>query len=525
LKRVAPVPLEPAGKNACAQGVACQPADSRTRAPIFRALCFTVLTMLSMPDVRQSHSRKKGSRVERSRRSGPGSLRLSWGILVVVVVAAATLWILPGHKPNAVFGRLSYFQFWLAFILTAVAVLMLIVMCAPIASRRVTGMKMAAVWFGLILTSLAVEAVAFLWPMRRPMDNPWYLTNTGGVSASDDLPFARPPHLKWSGKSRGDLAQMNGDEDPYARTVSFETDMEGFRNSQDIRQADLIVIGDSYTEAGNIPETENFTSVTGRKLGVTVRNLGRSGYTTPDELIVLKNYGLACRPKIVVWQIAESNDLSDAFVHDEWIASGRRNFLDQAELGRTSRYRVWQQRSPSYRLFSLLRGRNGPEWPFAGVFKGRDGTETNVRFFFEDGMKNSAAGHPGWKTFSQALAEGAALCHANGIHLVVILMPIKYKEMGPYMQMPKGSPDYFAECAGLKQEFSTVLLPFCISLNVPFIDATTALKERTAAGDLVFQPFDTHLNSLGHEIVAGLVADFVKTMQWNGSVSNVVARP
>jgi lysophospholipase L1-like esterase len=104
-------------------------------------------------------------------------------------------------------------------------------------------------------------------------------------------------------------------------------------------------------------------------------------------------------------------------------------------------------------------------------------------------------------------------------------MPIKYKVMGPYMQMPKGSPDYFAECAGLKQEFSTVLLPFCISLNVPFIDATTALKERTAAGDLVFQPFDTHLNSLGHEIVAGLVADFVKTMQWNGSVSNVVARP
>jgi hypothetical protein len=50
----------------------------------------------------------------------------------------------------------------------------------------------------------------------------------------------------------------------------------------------------------------------------------------------------------------------------------------------------------------------------------------------------------------------------------------------------------------------------CGELHVPFVDATPALIDATAAGELVYLPFDTHLSPQGHEIVSHLV---VKAMR------------
>ena len=452
--------------------------------------------------------------------------------VVLIVLASATVaaWIVPAHKQNAVYGRLNYSQFWLAVVLTAAISSVLAVVLAPVARRRAVGFRLGAVWFGLALALLGTELTAWLWPVRHQMDNPWYLSVDGGVSASDELPFERPSHLKWHGLSRGDLALMNGDEDPYARMVTFKTDMDGFHNSQDIRQADLIAIGDSYLEAGNLPEEDNFLTLTGQKLGIKSRNLGRAGYTTPTELIVLKKYGLRCQPKIVVWQIAESNDLADSVMYEKWVAGGRKNFFDFFNLskkGETSRSEVWQRRSPTYRLFSLLRDYKPPIWSFAGIFKDRDGVETFVRFPNEPAMRQPAKDHPGWETFSSALAEGAALCRSNNIQLVVVLIPMKYKVLGPYMQMPDGMADYLAKWPGLREDVALdkVLRPFCAALGVSFIDATASLKEKAAASNLVYLPYDTHLNSLGHQVVADLIVETLKKDRQNGPATHVVAEP
>src|SRR6185369_5953031 len=137
---------------------------------------------------------------------------------------------------------------------------------------------------------------------------------------SDDLPFERPAHLHWEGLSRGDLAILNQDDDPYATRVTFVTDHEGFRNGRDQDRANLVFLGDSLTEAGNLPEDDTFVRRTATAMNTTARNLGRAGYTAPTELIVLRKYGLTCRPRAVVWQIAESNDLVEAVMFQNWLA-------------------------------------------------------------------------------------------------------------------------------------------------------------------------------------------------------------
>jgi hypothetical protein len=417
---------------------------------------------------------------------------LGWALLGGLIA----VWFLSVPKPNAVLGRLNYLQFWLSVVLLVSAASFFVVRQFPIALRRAVGFRLAAVAMGLAVALSLCETIAFLWPVKHQMDNPWYLVAGGGTADSVDLPFERPPHLKWEGMSRGDLALLNGDDDPYARRVTFETDREGFRNSRDIERADLITIGDSFTEAGNVMEKESFTALVGEQLGLSARNLGRAGYTTATELIVLKKHGLKCQPKLVVWQVAEANDLAETQIYTNWVAAGRPRYFDLKP--ESARFDAWMMRSPSVRIFDLFKERRS--WPLGGVFRGEDGVDYPVRFFSMPSLEPPVRTHPGWPAFSEALLEGAALCRSNNIQLLLLLIPTKSRVMSPRMKLTE-----LARAASARSEgdsLGVVLKEFCSAHDIQFVDVTDALLQESNAGRLVYLPYDTHLSPLGHRIVA-----------------------
>ena len=420
--------------------------------------------------------------------------------LWVVLLGLVLIWICSTPKPNAVLGRLSYFQFWLSVALAVVAAASLVIRALPERRRRGAAFRLIAVLLGLLVALAVGELVVFLLPVKHQMDNPWYLDAGGGTTDSTGLPFERPPYLKWEGVSRGDLALLNGDVDPYARRVTFETDMEGFRNSRDISQADLITIGDSFTEAGNVMESESFTVLAGKQLGLSTRNLGRAGYTTATELIVLKNYGLKCQPRIIVWQVAEANDLVEMQTYTNWIAAGRPRYFDVKP--RAARFEAWQNRSPTCRFFSLVRDKT--PWPLGGTFKADDGIEYPVRFFSMPSLEPPARGHPAWPAFSEALIEGAALCSAANIRLLVLLIPTKSRVMAPHSKLTPLAQAAFDRPES--EPLGVVLKEFCDAHRIPFVDATGALRAEAGRGRLVYLPYDTHLSPQGHVIVADLIS-------------------
>ena len=410
-------------------------------------------------------------------------------------------WIYPASKPDAVLGRLNYFQFWLAVILSVTAAACLTVHLIPNHLRRAVGFRFTAVLMGLVVAAIIGEIIAGLLPVHHQMDNPWYLAAGGGTSDSVELPFERPPHLKWEGMSRGDLALLSGDADPYARRITFETDMEGFRNSRDISQADLITIGDSFAEAGNVMEAESFTALAGRQLGSSARNLGRAGYTAATELIVLKKYGLKCQPKVVVWQIAEANDLAEMQIYTNWVAAGRPRYFDIKP--KSARAEAWRSRSPTYKLFSLARQATPRAWPLGAMFRGQDGVEYPVRFLSMPSVEPPVRGHPAWPAFSEALLEGAVLCRTNGICLIVLLIPTKSRVLAPHSRLTD-----LAQAAAQRAEgdsLGVVLKEFCNAHDIEFVDATGALLEQAKAGQLGYLPYDTHLSPEGHRVVADLI--------------------
>lgn len=442
-------------------------------------------------------------------------IMVRWFIPLLLALASILTWIAPENKPNAVLGRLNYLQFWLALAFAAATLSALVVALIPAANRRKTGFKVLTIWIGFGLALLVVEWAAYLWPAKGKSINPWYYL----TSESTDLPFERPPHFEWRGLSRGDLTLSDGIEDPNAQMVSFRTDMQGFHNNSDLEQADLVVIGDSFAEAGNLPVEDNFTTRVGARLGLQSRNLGRAGYTAPTELIVLKKYGLPAGPKIVVWQIAASNDLAESVDFDEWIAFGRKSYGAALGEDAISGREAWRYRSPTYFLFAHLRNHDPLSWPFDGIFGGTfkndRGKEVPIRFLINPSLRQPARGHPGWGTFSSSLLEGAAACQTRQIQLVVVLIPSKFRVYGPYTKFSSAVAAQVAALPGFPKEvgLAPILRAFCGTNGISFIDTTPALKEKAAAGKLVYLPFDTHLSALGHQVVADLLVSHLLALE------------
>ena len=167
----------------------------------------------------------------------------------LVVGALVLLLVLAEPKPKGVLGRLDYQQFLLVVVGIFALLATAIVAVSARERRRRVVFRFLAVPLGTLVVVLPWELACYLPEPRHPMDNPWYLHTGGGVAHSQELPFARPPHLLWRGVSRGDLAILYGDRDPSEREVEFRTDHQGFRNSQDLDRADIVFLGDSFTEA------------------------------------------------------------------------------------------------------------------------------------------------------------------------------------------------------------------------------------------------------------------------------------
>ena len=82
----------------------------------------------------------------------------------------------------------------------------------------------------------------------------------------------------------------------------------------------MLVLGDSYAEALQVPMEQTFWAVLERELNachafgqhtVEVINLGVSGYGTAQELLALRTWGWAYQPDIVLMAFLTGNDISD----------------------------------------------------------------------------------------------------------------------------------------------------------------------------------------------------------------------
>lgn len=413
---------------------------------------------------------------------------------------AAFVVALAQPRQAAVLGRLDYPRFVGVLALLAAAALALVVALAPAGRRRGVALRATSAGIGVALGVVAIEAVAWLWPPGPPPDNPFYLSTGTGVDGGVDLPFERPAHLDWTGSSRGDLAVLADTDDPWAREVTFHTDHQGFRNDTDEDRARIVFLGDSHTEAGNVPVEETFVHRVGEALGRSVRNLGRAGTSPSYQLAVLRRYGLDAEPDTVVWQVTDANDLAEEVGFRRWVAAGRPRTENWMQREGPARRRAWESRSPTRRLFRVLR--TPAPWPRVARLPGRPPGRDAMRFLYVPRDSDDPTHRPGWRSFATALRDGRDTAADAGARTVVLFVPMKLRVYGAVLgpdDWVRGRPEPSRPGA---IPFPRALRALCDALGLPLVDPTDALVAEARAGTLVYQPYDTHLSGEGHRVVA-----------------------
>ncbi len=358
--------------------------------------------------------------------------------------------------------------------------------------RRAAALRLLAV-VGSSLAALIAFDLGFSLVVSGAIEPDFWLDGSH-ISRLDNLPdselgFVRKPDLVWRGAVRG-----------TERTVEYSTDQAGFRNPVGTRGGEIALVGDSYTEAAQVDVEDCFASRLAGLTGRSVWNLGRGAYGPQQELLILERYALGGEPKpaVVVWQLFEGNDLTDAEEFARW-QSG-----DATHKGFWERYRQnsffapWLQ--STYRSkrgdYAVLRDDEDREHPLALRYRAR---------------KNLIEDHrQGWHLTEDALREGARRCREAGVRLVVTFVPVAVRVWRDRLTIddPELRDIYLPDGFDGDRALADALRELCADLGVTFVDLLPAFERAVQGGgiDGIYIPRDEHLDVRGHALVAEALA-------------------
>jgi hypothetical protein len=144
--------------------------------------------------------------------------------------------------------------------------------------------------FAVMEAPAALGMVDYRWVFSTPTP-PWRRL---GYLPDPELIYVREGNrrVRWS---------CQGAPAGRAYHCDIQLDADGFRNPPALAVADVAVIGDSFIEGALVTEADLLTAHLARLTGLTVANLGRSGYGPQQELAVLRRFALGRRPRYCVW--------------------------------------------------------------------------------------------------------------------------------------------------------------------------------------------------------------------------------
>jgi lysophospholipase L1-like esterase len=272
----------------------------------------------------------------------------------------------------------------------------------------------------------------------------------------------------------------------------------------------ILLLGDSFMEALQVPFAASFPSLLERYLGqqtgkrIEVINAGVSGWGTDDELRYLTNYGLQYQPDLVVVVMTLHNDISDNLrqywhrVQGGILIEQRRPPMSFVDYHVT---RLKAYLSTRFQLYQLWRRvRHGGEIRQAGRQ-----LHSHVVQLFEEPTPGTIA--EGVTLTDLLLQQVQQETRAAGGRVVLVLLPIRYQL----------SDSVFADLvrsAGVPPATMQVdkpqrmITPLANGLGIPVIDLLPAFRKWTAdSATSLYLESDGHWSVAGHQLAAASVAD------------------
>lgn len=114
--------------------------------------------------------------------------------------------------------------------------------------------------------------------------------------------------------------------------------------------------------------------------------------------------------------------------------------------------------------------------------------------------------------------EAATFLQAEGVKLLIVLLPVKEEAYRDQIVATLGAG--YAPYLEAVGEGRRKLLAQCAALAVTCVDALPALQAAVNAGQTVFYAFDSHLDKVGNELLAAIVADAITANQLLPAATN-----
>ncbi len=312
--------------------------------------------------------------------------------------------------------------------------------------------------------------------------------------------FRRQGNVQWTGqvqKSHLDILGLASDAYANEPVVTLKYDEFGFRNEPRPAEWEIAVAGDSFTELGDLPFTELFTTILGRRLGCRVLNLGVSFAGPLTELSYLQSYGLSPATRQVLIVFFEGNDLSD--LAEERVAEqvyeasgqrGNRNLQPQTSVLKALGELIGRRPQPA-KL-------EGPS--IDAYFTGRDGEVPVTLVYAVEGRRDLLPAS--WTALDSFFGRYAEFGRGHRVRTWLAYMPCKERVLHGMMRFTDRAPDFVRTWQ--PSDLPQVIADFCQTNGIGFIDLTPALVRFTRQeGELVFNSlYDSHLNVRGSQIVA-----------------------
>ena len=326
----------------------------------------------------------------------------------------------------------------------------------------------------------------------KPWDNPANVRD-------EELLYRHRPLLRFTGETPGDLVDLYGIATDRRYRVDVAYDENGFRNPADRTRADVVLIGDSFVEAGLVPLEETVAARLERSLAVPVENLGCSGYGPQQERIVLERYGLPMQPKSVVWFFFEGNDLLDVPRYDEARRTGgqdpgRTRFLARSLVANLAR-----------RVGLLLSRRPGEDASEARERRAflRSGSDRTALYFAFAAGPLTGADRASLVRAQETIRTAAERARGAGARFLLAFVPTKFRVHEGLLELDAAS----RLSTWRTNELPQLLASFTAEAGIEWIDLTPPLRAAAGKGELTYFPDDGHWSPRGHAVVAAAIEE------------------
>lgn len=443
--------------------------------------------------------------------------------LAVVGAVNLALWIIPSNvveqiarDRHTMLGRYSRRHFaWIVgvFLISLVAVY-LIPSTGAVYKRR---------WFRLIAAAMVIAPGLGLADFLLHTPQRQHYIRQGVL-------YHRPPleefRRTFTDKPEAYRTYPNATPGYGSVDCTLRTDRRGYRNQTDLDRYDVVTLGDSFTEGSGVSDEQAWPALLAAESGLSVYNLGLSGYAPVQYLASLREIGLGLKPGTVICSLFEGNDFrSSAMEVDDALPSWsdrlsayfkQSPLLDAADRAIIATFGRINATGPvrggeilDWMPLSVPAGPGARHYAFAPK-QLRDLSKSREEF----------AGSGKWQAVRHQLQGMREACAAGGGRLIVVYVPTAAHVLLPLVadrlsaekvrafaaldserRLPPAE-QFLRELRERLDARASVVREWSTERSVMFVDLTEPLQSAATRGTQVYYTYDQHWTPEGHVVVA-----------------------